>query len=329
LSPCTGTQIDRNGNCYEPETVVFATVNGQSVPKISGCGCIKKTLAQRIQCPSGYIEFNNGCVTACPQGYNDIKDAQGNVSSLYCLAACPLKTNGTRSGSKGERWSLISNQCVKNYYKRVAHKNNTSVSLGSVTTRSTPVLGIPMTMASYLASKPMGSSINERIRSGQSIPQSVGKSLGSGLSSDPFENALGDSWLSLIFSPSKLLWALLLFGVVIFGGPYLFPLLAQGFGLLFKGLGAGAGSTAVGLGKVTEGTGSATGSLIAATGQVTADIEKAVGKNVAAAVTTTASKLEARNVARPIESERTAIEQLTTAQDALNFSRSVPQVNMT
>lgn len=325
MSACPAGQVDRSGNCFEPQSVSFTSLNGIQVPVVSGCNCIKRTLAERIQCPSGYSPFNNGCITNCPDGTVSFPrptptDSNPKPESMYCTALCPLKSN-----SKSDRWVYQGGMCVKEWYSRVPLANRgDQVPLGAPPS-VTPTLGKPKTVASYLAKQPLGSSLNDRYRGAHSIGQDLGQTpLG-----NPAQDAVGDSWWALIFDPSKLLTALFLFGVVIFGGPYLFPLVAQGVGALTKGLGLLGESTAVGAGKVVEGagagagkviegTGTAAGALVSATGTALADIETSVGKNVAAAVAVPAARLQARNLAKPLEAQRLALEQLTTAQEAYN-----------
>jgi hypothetical protein len=65
-----------------------------------------------------------------------------------------------------------------------------------------------------------------------------------------------------------------------------------------------------GAGKVIEGAASGAGQIIESTGGVLADIETSVGKNVAAAIATPASRLEAVNAARPVQAQREALEEL-------------------
>jgi len=305
LQPCASAQVDRNGNCYEPQSITYVSVNGTQVPKITGCGCIRKTLAQRIQCPSGYKPYNNGCITDCPSGFHDILDGAGNINSMYCQKACPQKVNSK------ETWELVGDLCVKDYIKRQRHnESSTGYSSSAIKKTLRPYASAPVTMLSYLGQRPLGSSLNDRVRGGQSVNQSLGSGLGSGIP-NPFSSAVGDSWFSLLLDPSKLLLFALLAGILIFGGPTFYRLFAAGIGSLAKGAGSAGGS-------VLTGTGTAAGAIVSSTGQVTADIEKAVGENVAATIARTASKLQASNAARPLQAQTVATQQLTSAREALN-----------
>lgn len=315
VSPCADNQIDRNGNCFEPQSVNTILLNGTEVPKVTGCGCIRKTFTERILCPTDYVVYNNQCVSKCPNGYTDIVDINGNITSMYCIELCPFK-NGTTT-----RWPFVGGLCVKDFIPRLAH------SLGAVGFESTnampsyvetPVDGIPNTMVSYLANRPMGSSLTDRNRVGQSVAQGLGASQPF---QNPFASSIGDSWLSLIFDPAKLAYALIIFGVIIFGGPTLFPLLAGGFGALFKGIG-------IGLGSVTEGAGSLAKSVETGTGKLAESLEVGTGQvaqatlsTVAAGIDATAASVRARNVAKPINAQTKALDQLTTAQE--NFNNAV------
>lgn len=247
ITPCQSNQIDRNGNCFEPQTVTTVTINGQQVPKIVGCGCNRKTFTERISCPSGFVVYNNECVSECPQGYVDIRDADNNISSIYCMAPCPLRrTNGNT------RWPYIGGQCVKDYISRTSHRALMSTEI--------PIDGLPSTMASFLASK--GSSLNSRYRYGQSISDS----LGANPSTNPFASLVGTSWEELIGAPDEIIALVVIIVVLIYVGPTLFPLLAKGVGYLFAGIGIGVGSVTSGVGKVA-------GSTL----EVTADLERTSG----------------------------------------------------
>lgn len=318
LSACPDGQIDRNGACYEPQTVSYIFVSGPNgtttkVPKVSGCGCIRRTLEQRLQCPGGFEVVNGSCASKCPPGF-------GASEGLYCSQECPLKKNSK------ERWASMGGLCVKDHYSRVPHDSSAYTSTqpavvngGGTLTRTTqaasaPVYGLPFTVVSYLASRPQGSSLQDRIRAGQTIAQSLGAS---GFN-NPFSNAVGDSWLNLLLDPSKiLLFAAILVGVI-WGGPYLFG----GVGALFKGL---AGGTGEGIGAAVKGTGQAVGSVVRGAGRVAesaenvvADISQSVGENVAASVAMPAAKLRAREAAAPLEAQTVALGQLTSAQAAYN-----------
>ena len=218
------------------------------VPKVSGCGCNRKTLRQRIKCPTDYVVYNNDCVSKCPPGFTDIKDKDGNIISMYCMAPCPLKiANGN------ERWSFINGACVKDFYSRVSHR---PLAHGS----DAPMDGLPQTMASFLASK--GESLNSRYRFGQSISES----LGSNPQTNPLAGLVGDTWLDLIAAPDRIVFLIIIIVAVIYAGPTLFPLLGKGIGYIFSGIG-------LGLGSVTSGVGKVAGSTL----QVTADLENTAG----------------------------------------------------
>jgi hypothetical protein len=309
ISKCADNQVDRNGNCYEPQMVNTILLNGVEVPKVTGCGCIRKTFAQRIQCPSGFDIYNNECVSKCPTGFTGIKDINGNISSMYCIAECPL-----RIGTSNQRWKFVGGLCVKDFTRRLAHSSS-GLSSTPGTFIETPVDGIPNTMVSYLAGRPLGSSLNDRNRVGQSINESLGATQPF---SNPFASSIGDSWLSLIFDPAKLAYALIIFGVIIFGGPTLFPLLAGGIGALFKGIGLGLGSTAEGAGSLAKSVESGTGKLVESVEVGTGKVAEATLGTVAAGIDASAASVRARNVAKPINAQRDAIDQLTTAQENLN-----------
>jgi hypothetical protein len=228
--------------------VITVVVNGVTVPKVVGCGCNRKTLAQRISCPGDYVVYNNECVSQCPPGFADIKDVDGNIVSLYCMAPCPLK-----KANSNERWPFSGGLCVKDYTSRTAHSS-------SLHSPDIPVDGLPSTMASFLSSRE--SSINSRYRYGQSISDSLGSSpLG-----NPFAVLVGDSWENLFSAPDKIVFLIILILVLIYAGPPLLPLIGKGLGYIFSGLGLGLGSVAGGVGKVT-------GSTLS----LTADLERSAG----------------------------------------------------
>ena len=160
IQPCPSNQIDRNGNCFEPQQVITAIVNGQSIAKTIGCGCIRQTAAERIQCPAGYVIFNNSCVSVCPVGYEDIRDDAGNISSIFCQENCPTVPNSKT------RWKQIGNVCVKNFFSRVT-KDSSGPNSGN------PRLGHQTTQITYLASRPFGSTLNDRVGAGKSVASSI------------------------------------------------------------------------------------------------------------------------------------------------------------
>jgi len=311
LSPCATTEIDLNGDCYEPQTTTYVSGPNNTIqPKTVGCGCIKTTLDQRIQCPTGYSRYANGCVTSCPPDYTDIKDSEGRIISLYCTQLCPFKEN-TKT-----RWKSIGGLCVKDYKTRIGTKTvaTTSKTQSELGFRSPELtFGLPSTMASYLAAKPNGSSLQDRYRAGQSLQNN----LASSPDTNSWLNVLNDSWVDIFWSPAKLVTIIIIFTVVIFVGPYLFPLVAQGFGYLVRGLGLAAEGTAAGAGQLIRGTATGAGRVAESTGGVLADLETTVGKTVSTALQAPASILAARNAARPILSQVEALKQLKEAQDAL------------
>lgn len=301
MSACPDNQVDRNGNCFEPQTTTFIMLNGSLVPKVTGCNCIKRTLAQRLQCTSGYVPFNNGCISKCPANYTDIKDSIGEIASMYCQELCPLKTN-----SKNVRWPHINGQCVKEYRSRTNQiAGALSVRPTSKTRNTVPKLGKPVTVASELAKKPLGSSLNDRYRAAQSIY----KDLGSSPLTNPYKSAIPDSWTSLFADPSSLLIFFVVIAVVIFAGPKLFPLLGSAIGYVFKGLGLLTEKVESGVGSVVSGAGTAAGAIIGSTGTVLADVEKSVGSNVAAAIARPAAKLAAKNATETQRAESAATAQ--------------------
>lgn len=282
MSPCPDGQIDRNGNCFEPQTTTFVMVNGIQVPRVTGCNCIKKTMAQRLQCTSGYVPFNNGCISKCPGGYTDIKDSTGEIASMYCQALCPLKTN-----SKNVRWPHLNGQCVKEYRSRTTQVPGALIFSGTGFSRnSAPKLGKPVTVASELAKKPLGSSLNDRYRAAQSIY----KDLGSSPLTNPVQNAFGDSWISLLADPSKLVLFVIIMSVILLGGPQIIPLISSAFGNVAKGLGIASE-------KIIAGVGTGVGAVAGSTLTSAAALESSLGKNVAAAVANPAAILRANQAA--------------------------------
>jgi hypothetical protein len=226
LEPCGPNEVDRAGNCFEPQVTTFVTINGQSQPRVIGCGCIRKSFGDRVQCPAGFKKYNNGCVTACPPDYFDIVDAAGNISSQYCSALCPLK-----KGSQ-ERWASVGNQCVKEYISNSNEiKSGTSWTTGTQDPyyRNTTInVGLPNTVLSYLASRPLGSSLNDRVR--------VGQTVGNAYSSHGLGSWASDasSWGGLINDPIAIVYIIVIIGLLFFLGPTLLPLLGTAVGTLFK-----------------------------------------------------------------------------------------------
>jgi len=263
ISPCAPNQIDQNGNCYEP--FQYSWYN-----KVTGCGCIRTYLKDRIHCPNGYVVYNSACVEACPPGTTEIRDSEGNLTSLFCYGQCPLKTN-----SKSERWTSLSGQCVKEYIPRLIQQTK-GVSTAAQGIQY-PVLGKPLTFLSYVSKRPYGSNQADRNRKGFTVPQSV--------ASNPSDAAVGqalsdaNTWLGLLSDPLSLL--LVIGGIVflVFAGPYLFPALGQGLGLIFKGL----GFATEGAGKLVESgleVGAATLNVASGAINVAASAEKSLASSI-------------------------------------------------
>ena len=284
LMPCVETQIERNGDCFEPQSVNYTMIPGPSgvkipVPRITGCGCIRRKFIDRVQCPSGYSIYNGGCVSDCPSGFQSILDSNGNIDSMYCQQYCPYETNSKT------RWQLLGGLCMKSWLKRIPVRQ-TSTNLSTVTNTTSRglqlQLGLPSTSLSYLASRPLGSSLNERVRSGQSIPASllINGYGPAGIGSSAVSSILGDSWMALLLDPSKLLLALFLFGLLIFGGPTLFKLISNGLGSLISGVGSAGGSIAKGVGSAAGKIAESTGELVGSTQNLVSSAEKAAGNRI-------------------------------------------------
>ena len=336
IRPCPEGQHDVNGDCFEPQTIAWYN-------KVSGCGCIRIPFAERLQCPSNYTLYNNSCVTQCPDGYEDIRSTTGNVTSLYCMQACP-KNSPTNGGL-----------CIKEYFTRQQHK--------IINNAITPVFSLPENMAGVLAKSPNGHTLGSRYQANQTIQQN----LATGNSSPPGAGLGGafDNWNALFENPGALIVFIIILGALYFGGSSLFPLIAEGIGTVFKGFGSlfggelsGAGSlissgaatvgtlaegsakgagallastgrgvgsviegTAAGAGSLIKNTASGAGSLIRNTAETLGNVENAVGRDVSAAIATPGANLAARNARAPIDAERAAIRQLELAQAALNRVR--------
>jgi hypothetical protein len=239
ISPCTPAQIERNGNCFEPQVTVFDVVNGMPSPKVTGCGCIRTTFQQRIKCPSGQQVYNTSCLLPCPTGYSAITDKNGVVSSMYCQKECPFSDL-----TKGIRWISIGNQCVKEAYSRL----NTQQ--------------LPITTLSFLASQHQGSSLNSRNPAAARPYGSQSSGLGSAF----------NSWAPAQWE-QDILFLTMIAAVLVFlfyAGPTLLPSLGSALGSLLKGVFGAAGS-------VVSGVGSAASKVIDATGELAADLEKGTG----------------------------------------------------
>jgi len=223
--PCGSNQIDRFGNCFEPQVTTLVTVNGVAQPRVVGCGCIRKTISDRIKCPAGFVKFNNGCVTKCPEGFFDITDASGSISSMYCKAKCPLK-----AGSQ-ERWTSIGDQCVKEYISNastVASSVGLNAGNAPYARNNTVTFGVPNTVLSYLASRPLGSSLNDRVRVGQSVGNAVSQAgVGSWASN-------ASTWVGLLSDPFSLFVIVVVLALLFYLGPTFLPLLGKALGNLLN-----------------------------------------------------------------------------------------------
>lgn len=240
-SPCPAGQIDRNGSCFEPQTFSY----GAQGPIAVGCGCVRKTLAQRVQCPSGYEKYNNGCVSKCPAGFTSILDSEGQIASMYCTQACPKVDNSSVP------WQSLGQLCVKPLRKRLQHL---SYSLGPEGQQLVPNYGLPNSVLNTLSHKPLGSSVNDRVRTGQSV--------GASNSALPGSSFLKESWSQLFSQPIILLSIIGLVFILRYLGPPLF----RGLGSLLKSVATSAGTLVEGaadLGKGALEVGAATENQIA------------------------------------------------------------------
>ena len=226
LQPCQPGQIDRNGDCFEPQSFT----NGPQGPVQSGCGCIRRTRDQRLQCPQGFIKFNSACASECPLGYSDIKDQSGQITSLYCAQECPFKD------SSKQRWTLLGEMCVKPAIKRLRHKPAGVSQSGA--NQFGPYFGVPNSVLSNLARRPLGSSVNDRVRTGQSV----------GASNSATSNIFTEGWKQLIAQPILLL-------IIIFGGIAFWkigPPLFFGLGKLLGSVASSAGTVVSSVANVTS-----------------------------------------------------------------------------
>jgi len=299
---CPQGQIELNGDCFEPQTITWSN----NEPKALGCGCIRKKLQDRIQCPAGYVKIGAQCVTKCPAGFSDVKDASGSITSLYCRKDCPLKTN-----SRDERVPNIGGHCVKEFRSRTNHDK-----------RNHPALNGPETMAKKLSLKVAGTSIAERYRSGFTVPQSLGSS-NAGSSSRDLGSSAGSctSGVENFFTGSWLGWVLLiLIGCLLFyGGPEIFKAVAtlisfilQAFGFVVKGTSSLVSGVETGVGAVATGA----GSVVRGTANLLEKTENVVASNEGSY----ASKRSLSNsdtVAKGISDRALATQDLVNAQQGL------------
>lgn len=242
VEACPANQIELGGNCFEPQTVSYVVINGVQVPKVSGCGCIRRTLGDRIQCPNGYVKYNNSCLPPCPTGYVDIKDAEGAITSMYCMAQCPLNY-----GSKNERWNFLGGQCVKEFRSRLPQRPTATTS-ATLTQPSFRILrgvfGVPQSVLASLANKPLGSSLTNRYRAGQSIYTGVNTNTNS------FRDFLPTSWTALLENPEALVIFAIIIVALIYAGPALFSAIGGFFKFLLPAIGSATGSVVKGAGAI-------------------------------------------------------------------------------
>ena len=215
LQPCTAGQIDRNGDCFEPKTFI----NDIQGPKSVGCGCVKKALKDRIQCPSGFLVYNNSCVSECPQGFKGIFDSLGNLTSMFCTEECPMSSNSK------SRWTSAAQLCVKPVKKRLSQTNKSYSNDGR---QSFASYEVPVTTLSILAKTPLGSSLNDRVRTAQTVGQS--NAVGN--------NFFTESWKTLLNQPLLIIGIIL--GIFIFG--YIGPTVFRSLSKLFQSISSSAGS---------------------------------------------------------------------------------------
>ena len=247
IEPCSQGQIDKNGDCYEPQSFIQTSLG----PKAIGCGCIRRQLKDRIQCPGGYQKYNNSCVSACSQGFKSIVNASGQISSLLCIAECPKNINSKT------QWTSSASLCVKPARKRLPHSVTSTIVY--------PDYGIPNTMLSMLAKKPLGTSLNERVRTGQSV--------GASQAAKPGSNFFLESW-STLFNQPVLIVSIIGFLIFLF---YAGPSIFRGLGKLIGSTASAAGSVATAAGSVAEGAGSlakGTLDLASSTVEQVSDLQK-------------------------------------------------------
>jgi hypothetical protein len=143
-------------------------------------------------------------------------------------------------------------------------------------------LGLPNTVLSYLSSRPLGSSLNDRVRVGQSVNNSQSQRQLGSVASD------ASTWLGLLSDPLAITVILVTLAVVFYAGPVLLPLLGKALGVLINGIFTATSS-------VVKGAGAAAGAIIQETGQVVASAENLVSKSINADAANTASRYAAAN----------------------------------
>lgn len=278
LQPCNSGQSDVQGDCYEPQKINVVTVNGIQTPQVVGCGCIRKYLIDRVQCPEGYEVYNNSCVEKCGPGFTSVKDNTGTITSPYCISECPLKVN-----SKTDRWTFLGGVCVKESRSRVSYQETSTLPSTQLDTRIRALrmnLGLPVTMASELANLPNGSTLLERYRAGIGILKNVQQNP----DTNSWLNFFGNNWGSFLSNPSALIFGF----VLIFGLFYILPALAP----LFKGVASLLGSLFTGIGVAGK-------DVLETAGSVVQDVGTGVAKDVGATLSQAGANLQANQAAAP------------------------------
>jgi hypothetical protein len=324
MTPCSDGQIDVNGDCYEPQVATWYN-------KVAGCGCVRKKLADRLQCPEGYELYNNSCVTKCPEGFADYRNASGKVASLYCYQECPLKRS-----SNSVRWTFVGGLCVKEHIDRARHDIIGRDASGNSVYRV--ALKSPNGAATILSKRAMTQGANSRYRLGFDILNPLGD-IGKALNPATYVNSFLDS----LFEPAKkiLLLAALVFGAF-FGLPSLFKLISSVFGAvggIAKGVGAAGEGALTGVGAATKGIGTGVGSVASGTGALVKSVETGVGRVaegagsalgglgdlVGAAEQSAASRARAGAIKRVADANSSASDrQLESAQAIQEFLRNNP-----
>lgn len=271
IAPCTETQIDRNGNCFEPQVTVFDTVNGRLVPRVSGCGCIRTPAGKRIHCPAGQDVYNNSCLAPCPQGYSGIKDKNGILVSMYCQKECPESQL-----VRGKLWTFLGNQCVKETYSRLKSQE------------------LPITTLSMLAKSPLGASLNAR-NPGSARPFGSNSS-GLGSLGNPFVSWLPSSWEQDLLFITLILFA---FAFIFYAGPTFLPLFGKAVGTVAEGVSTAAGTLVTGAAKAVS-------TVAQGSAELAADIEKGTGAATRAGLDLAAAnkELKAANIMQKIKDSK-------------------------
>lgn len=255
VDSCGPGQEDRNGDCFEPQT--FGWYNKQA-----GCGCVRRTLAERAVCPQGYDRYNGACLPGCPLGYSSLIDAYNRVTSPTCFKTCPTLSGSTKP------WPSINGQCVKEGYSRM----NPTQSAAIAVSRS-------KTMLNTFASKPNGSTVLERYRAGVAGLETANAL---GFSFNPL-SWFGTDFSGVIQQLQSLLYIVAGLMLLFFLGPTLLPGLGKGLGSLFQFVGLGVGRTVAAAGSVAG----AAGSVVGAAGEVVS----AVGRDAAVVIRAPADRL--------------------------------------